>query len=213
VATSTRKRAATHELPISSKPAKRSKIDAINTPPSQKLDVYVFGEGGSGELGLGHATRNGKKPSGVKRPRLNELLSAATVGIVNIAVGGMHCVALAHNNKIYTWGVNDLGALGRDTSRDAYDNESAEDSDSDDDGLNLNPKESTPIAIPSDFFPKDTKFAQVAACDSASFALTVAGTVYGWGTFSVRLSIIFPFIFLICSREAMVSLASPKQVF
>ncbi len=92
----------------------------------------------------------------MKRPRLNDLLSAATVGIVNVAMGGMHCVALTHDNKIYTWGVNDLGALGRDRSRD---NESAEDSDSDDDGLNLNPKESTPIAIQSDFFPKDTKFA------------------------------------------------------
>lgn len=139
----------------------------------------------------------------MRRPRLNDLLSAATVGIVNIAVGGMHCVALAHDNKIYTWGVNDLGALGRDTSRDAYDDESTEDSDSDDGSIDLSPKESTPIAIPSDSFPKDTQFAQVAACDSASFALTVTGTVYGWGTFSVRLAIIFSFILLICSREVM----------
>lgn len=113
-------------------------------------------------------------------------------------------MALAHDNKIYTWGVNDLDALGRDTSRDAYDNESAEDSDLDDDGINLNPKESTPIAIPSDSFPKDTKFTQVAACDSASFALTATGLVYGWGTFSARLPIIFPFFLLTCSREAMV---------
>ena len=42
-------------------------------------------------------------------------------------------MALARDNKIYTWGVNDLGALGRDTSSDASDNASAEDSDSDDD--------------------------------------------------------------------------------
>ncbi|KAE9380821.1 RCC1/BLIP-II [Stipitochalara longipes BDJ] len=169
---------------ISSNPAKRSEIDSINTPPSQKLDIYVFGARSNGELGLGHALRNGKKPLSVQRPRLNDLLSPTTVRIVDIAVGGMHCVALARDNKIYTWGVNDLGALGRDTSSDASDNASAEDSDSDDDGFDLNPKESTPIAIPSDSFPKDTHFAQVVACDSASFALTVTGAVYGWGTFS-----------------------------
>jgi regulator of chromosome condensation len=130
----------------------------------------------------------------VNRPRLNDLLSAATVGIVNIAVGGMHCVALAHDNKIYTWGVNDLGAPWRDTSRDAYDNESAEDSDLDDDGINLN-QESTSIAIPSDSFPKDTKFTQVAACDSASFALTATALVYGWGTFSAKTSHNIPILF------------------
>lgn len=148
----------------------------------------MFGAGSSGELGLGNTRRNGKKPLGVQRPRLNDLLDAGTVGIVDVAVGGMHCVALSHDNKIYTWGVNDLGALGRDTSRDASDAASAEASDSEDEdeGIDLNPKESTPTAIPSESFPKDTRFAQVVACDSASFALTVTGTVYGWGTFSVR---------------------------
>jgi regulator of chromosome condensation len=148
--------------------------------------------------------RNGKKPLGVQRPRLNDLLSAATVGIVDIAVGGMHCVALAHDNKIYTWGVNDLGALGRDTSRAAGD-AGAEDSDSDDDGIDLNPKESTPTAIPEGAFPKNTQFAQVVACDSASFALTVKGAVYGWGTFSVSSHNFSPLfcLALTCSREAM----------
>ena len=160
----------------------------------------MFGAGASGELGLGHTSRNGKKPSGVRRPRLNDLLSATEVGIVDIAMGGMHCVALAHDNKIYTWGVNDLGALGRDTSRDAS-RANAENSDSDDDDIDLNPKESTPTAIPSNSFLKGTQFAQVVACDSASFALTVTGTVYGWGTFSVRLSMMRS----LCSRSFCLS--------
>jgi alpha-tubulin suppressor-like RCC1 family protein len=147
----------------------------------QKLDIYVFGSGEYGELGLGHVIRNGKKPKGVLRPRLNDLLGANTIGIVQIAVGGMHCVALSHDHRIFTWGVNDNSALGRDITRDGDDD--------DDDGMDLNPKESTPTAISSDFFGKDTKFAQVVASDSASFALTVTGSVYGWGTFSVRFSI------------------------
>ena len=145
----------------------------------------MFGTGDNGELGLGHVIRNGKKPKGVFRPRLNDLLDAKTVGVVQIAVGGMHCAALTHDNKIYTWGVNDLGALGRDTKKDAKAED--EDSDDDDDDIDLNPKESTPAAIPSSYFPGDVKFTQLVASDSATFALTTTGSVYGWGAFCVRI--------------------------
>jgi len=61
----------------------------LNETPSQKLDIYVFGSGESGELGLGNLKRNGKAPTNVKRPRLNDLLDAKTVGIVQLDVGGM----------------------------------------------------------------------------------------------------------------------------
>lgn len=157
----------------------------INHAPTTRLNVYVCGEGSSGELGLGSA----KNAVDVKRPRLNANLPADRVGVVQVAVGGMHCVALTYDNKILTWGVNDQGALGRDTTWDGgykdidkADNES--DSDSDDD-IALNPHESTPTAIPSEAFPKDTVFVEVAAGDSSSFALTDDGQVYGWGTFRV----------------------------
>ncbi|OJJ95824.1 hypothetical protein ASPACDRAFT_81581 [Aspergillus aculeatus ATCC 16872] len=99
----------------------------------------------------------------------------------------MHCVALTHDNKILTWGVNDQGALGRDTTwedgyKDVDETKSDSDSDSDND-TGLNPHESTPTAIPSDAFPEGTIFVEVAAGDSSSFALTDEGQVYGWGTF------------------------------
>ncbi|KAL4888528.1 regulator of chromosome condensation 1/beta-lactamase-inhibitor protein II [Aspergillus ambiguus] len=154
----------------------------INTAPTTRLNVFVCGEGSSGELGLGPE----KNAVDVKRPRLNPHLPADRVGVVQVAVGGMHCVALTHDNKILTWGVNDQGALGRDTAweggyKDIDDNKS--DSDSDDDDPALNPRESTPTAIPSDAFPEGTVFVQVAAGDSSSFALTDDGLVYGWGTF------------------------------
>jgi regulator of chromosome condensation len=156
----------------------------LNTRPTERLDIYVFGTGDNGELGLGHVVRNGKKPKRVLRPRLNDLLDPKTVGVVQIAVGGMHCAALTHDNKIYTWGVNDLGALGRDTTKERKE----EDDDSDDeDDMDLDPKESTPTAIPSDSFPDGVEFAQVVASDSATFAVTTTGSVYGWGTFTVRI--------------------------
>lgn len=161
---------------------------SINEVPDTILDVYVFGEGTSGELGLGSKKINGKKPIDVKRPRLNENLSAKSVGVVQVSCGGMHVVALTRDNKILTWGVNDQGALGRDTNWDGglKDMDAAEDSDSeddDDDDTGMNPMESNPAALSDDFFAKDTIFVQVIACDSASFALTQDGRVYGWGTF------------------------------
>ncbi len=159
---------------------------AINLVPHQVLDVYVFGEGSSGELGLGSRKVNGKKPIDVKRPRLNENLGAKTVGVIQIACGGMHVAALTRDNKILTWGVNDQGALGRDTTWDGglkdMDGDES-DSDDDDDDTGINPNESTPTPVGEEFFAPGTKFVQVVSCDSATFVLTQDGRVYGWGTF------------------------------
>lgn len=165
-------------------PVKKAKVlPEINKVSTQRLNVYVFGEGDMGELGLG----SGKGVKNVKRPRLNPHLAADQVGVVQVAVGGMHVVALTADNKIVTWGVNDQGACGRDTTWDGglkdMDADDSDDSDAEDSGLN--PKEATPTAIPSRAFPEGTRFVQVAAGDSISFALTVDGSVYGWGTFRV----------------------------
>ena len=160
----------------------RAKVP-INQRPSQRLDVFVFGEGSSSELGLGTA----KTAIDVKRPRLNPLLSAKQIGVVQIACGGMHVAALTHDNKILTWGVNDQGALGRNTTwegglKDMDDNDS-EASDKSDSGLN--PAESSPTAVSASSFPEHTQFVKLAAGDSHTLALTEDGHVYGWGTFRV----------------------------
>lgn len=155
----------------------------INQRPNQRLDIYVFGEGSSSELGLGTA----KNAIDVKRPRLNPLLSAKKVGVVHIACGGMHVAALTHDNKILTWGVNDQGALGRDTTWDGglkdMDDNDSDDSAKSDSGLN--PAESNPTAVPASSFPEGTQFVKLAAGDSHTLALTDDGHVYGWGTFRV----------------------------
>lgn len=62
-----------------------------NKAPSTRLNVYVFGEGSAGELGLGP-----KNATDVVSPQLNTLLDADKVGVVDIAAGGMHAVALTH---------------------------------------------------------------------------------------------------------------------
>lgn len=157
----------------------------VNQVPTRKLDIYVFGTGDNGELGLGSE----KGQITVKRPRLNPLLAADTVGVVHMAIGGSHCAALTHDNRILTWGVNDEGALGRDVTwdaptRDIDDEKDDDDSDSDSDS-GINPREATPTSIDMSVFPEDTTFTQLVAGDSATFALTDEGLVYGWGTFRV----------------------------
>ncbi|KAJ4393417.1 hypothetical protein N0V93_002627 [Gnomoniopsis smithogilvyi] len=167
-------------------PIMKVKIGAkINTAPAIPLDIFVFGEGSAGELGLGANVIDKKRPIDVKRPRKNPLLSAPEVGVVQVACGGMHGLALTKDNKILSWGVNDQGALGRSTKWDGgLRDVDASDSDSeDDDDTGLNPVESTPAEIDTSGIAPGTKFVQVAGCDSASFALTEDGRVYGWGTF------------------------------
>ena len=69
--------------------------------------------------------------------------------------------------------------------------DASEESDDDDPDADtgMNPHEATPAAIPQDAFPEGTTFVKVAAGDSASFALTDDGQVYGWGTFRVSVSV------------------------
>lgn len=172
-------------------PIMKVKIGAkINTAPTTPLDVFVFGEGSAGELGLGAKVMDKKRPIDVKRPRKNPLLSAPEVGVVQLACGGMHGLALTKDNKILSWGVNDQGALGRSTkwTGGLRDVDAAESDSEDEDDTGLNPLESTPAEIDMSGVAPGTKFVQVAGCDSASFALTEDGRIYGWGTFRVSLT-------------------------
>lgn len=167
----------------------------LNNRPSQRLDVYVFGTNSNGELGLGDAI----KKSEVVGPTLNPKLSAKTIGVVQIAIGGVHSAALTYDNQILTWGVNDEGALGRDTNENIQmtsidatsdsdedeDEDDEEDDEEEDDEVDLNLKEASPLPVDPSHFPAGTVFTQLVATDSATFVLTEEGLVYGWGTFIV----------------------------
>lgn len=157
------------------------------------LTTIVFGSGECGELGLGP-----KKKVSLKG-RVNPFLDPhgkGKVQVVQIACGGMHAIVLTADSKIIAWGVNDENALGRDTKWDSGFRDL--DTRSDDGDEDLNPHESTPAEVPSDHFPPDTKFVQVAAGDSCSFVLTNTGFVYGWGAFRVSSR---QFLFATCTHS------------
>eukprot|EP00878_Enallax_costatus_P018153 GHUV01019101.1.p1 GENE.GHUV01019101.1~~GHUV01019101.1.p1 ORF type:complete len:563 (+),score=199.22 GHUV01019101.1:126-1814(+) len=90
--------------------------------------------------------------------------------LVSVVCGGMHTVALAEDGTVYTWGVNDEGALGRPTSGTAWEKE--------------------PNSMKEDCYvpgrarmPDGVFVVQVAAGDGFTFALSDEGAIYGWGQF------------------------------
>ncbi|RPB20741.1 RCC1/BLIP-II [Terfezia boudieri ATCC MYA-4762] len=157
-------------------PAKVPELNPTIQRPDVTANVYVFGKGEMAELGLGPAA-NARV---VKRPRINHFLLPDKVGVVQMACGGMHSLALTKDGKVYSWGVNDQGALGRETKWEAPIKD-ADASDSEDEDLDINPKESTPGLVEG--FPDGINIVQVAAGDSISVAVTDEGFVYAWGTF------------------------------
>lgn len=171
-------------LPLTKKPRapKVPKVQekvVINHAPTQRLDLFVCGEGSNGELGLGTA----KNVIDVKRPRLNAMLSAKDVGVVQVACGGMHALALTHDGKVLSWGVNDGAALGRSTGKGPLkDLDMEEDDISEPEDSGLNPDEANPAAVA---FPEGIVIVKLAAGDGISLALTDDGHVYGWGEFRV----------------------------
>lgn len=144
----------------------KSVISEIPKLSGEPLNVYCFGSGTICELGLGPNVVE------VKRPRLNPFLPIDTVGIVQIAVGGAHVIAIDREGRLWSWGQNDSGVLGRDTK---------ESEDEIDDDAYLNAKESTPSLVTG--IPSHVKFVSVAASDNLSAAITSDGHLWAWGTF------------------------------
>eukprot|EP00731_Ephydatia_muelleri_P031512 Em0023g19a len=123
------------------------------THPSQHSvpgEVMVIGQGDVGQLGLGEEVLERKNPAPVVGMKESS---------TQVVCGGMHTVALSKEGKVYTWGCNDEGALGRKTS----------------DG-----EEYLPGLVDK---LDDIRVVQVSAGDSHTAALASDGRVYCWGVF------------------------------
>ncbi|KAM9319509.1 regulator of chromosome condensation isoform 2-T2 [Gastrophryne carolinensis] len=110
--------------------------------------VLTLGQGDVGQLGLGEDVMERKKPALVSLPE----------PIIQAEAGGMHTVCLGASGTMYTFGCNDEGALGRDTSEE---------------GSETQPDK---VDLPE-------KVVQVSAGDSHTAALTEDGRVFLFGSF------------------------------
>ena len=91
------------------------------------------------------------------------------IQVMDVATGGMHTVVLLEDGTLWSAGVNDDGALGRETAVDEN-GDPVPDKDATHFGQIAMPRSAAPVV-------------QLACSDSASFALTLDGSVYGWGAF------------------------------
>lgn len=138
-------------LPKASKAKKGALVDNAVAKLHLKRDegsILVFGNGDCGQLGLGLDVLEKSRPAAITE--LND--------IIEVAAGGMHTVCITSDYKVKTFGCNDEGALGRDTSEE---------------GSEAKPGE---VDLPG-------KVVQVSAGDSHTSALLETGEVYVWGTF------------------------------
>lgn len=131
---------------------KSKKQELLVSPNLRKVNeggvVLCFGQGDVGQLGLGPDVFEKTRPAAVPNYE----------NIVSIAAGGMHNVCLTKDGKVITFGCNDEGALGRDTSEEGTE------------------------TVPN-FVNLPGKVIQVSAGDSHSAALLSDGRVFAWGSF------------------------------
>ncbi|XP_033328633.2 regulator of chromosome condensation 1 [Megalopta genalis] len=146
-----RKRSAPASTSNASQPKQIKKKEAIKPDLRQSREggvLLTFGQGDVGQLGLGEDVVEKIRPAVI--PGYQDYVA--------IAAGGMHNVCLRETGEILTFGCNDEGALGRDTSLDG--------------------SESKP-----DMVKLPGKVIQVTAGDSHSAALLEDGRAFAWGSF------------------------------
>ena len=126
-----------------------SLVDNRCVPPI----LYSWGGNGSGQLGNGNTTGDTIAPAPVLGPGGTGNLP----GVIAVAGGGSHSLALTSTGAVYAWGDNSAGQLGVGSGT---------------------PSSTTPIQVP---LPGGRAFA-IAAGENHSMALMDDGTIYSWGS-------------------------------
>lgn len=114
-------------------------------------NLLVCGQNDVGQLGL--------SPDDVME-KTRPALVAGISDVVDVQAGGMHSLVLTKSGEIWSFGCNDEGALGRDTSEE---------------GSEATPKR---IVLPG-------TVVRISAGDSHSACLLDDGRVFAWGSFRV----------------------------
>jgi len=114
--------------------------------------VFTWGVNSYGQLG-NNSTTNSFTPTAVT--------SGALAGkfVTSIACAGNHCLALTTDGQIFSWGWNQYGQLGNNSTSNSW----------------------VPIAVDMNGVLHGKTIVQVVAGDKFSLALTSDGKVFGWG--------------------------------
>lgn len=139
---------------LSYEPKPKNKRMGSQLPLAERPNVVgralVCGQGDMGQLGLGDDDSKFER----KRPALLENIK----NVVDVKAGGMHNLILTAEGQVWSFGCNDEGALGRDSSEE---------------GSEFEPKQ---IDLPG-------KVVKISAGDSHSACLLEDGSVFAWGSF------------------------------
>ena len=131
---------------------------AVANAQSPPGECFMFGTGDAGQLGMGEDLVE------LMRPRLLDTIPGVNAAsVIKICCGGMHTLAVCQGGLMYSWGVNDEGALGRVTKKGAADEESKP-------GL---------VTLPSN----TGGVVDVSTGDSHVAVVTSTGAIVAWGCF------------------------------
>lgn len=146
-------------VPPAAKRGRKSKLELEELPTPKKLKlefrhsrgfghVLAVGQGDTGQLGLGEDVMEKTRPGKV----------AGIEEAVDISAGGMHTAALDREGRVWTFGCNDEGSLGRPI------------------------EEEEECFVPGQVQLPE-KVVALSTGDSHTAALTETGKVFAWGTF------------------------------
>ncbi|KAF8968049.1 regulator of chromosome condensation 1/beta-lactamase-inhibitor protein II [Flammula alnicola] len=160
-------------------------INSLPTLPRQHrpaLTLFGWGCGDTGQLGVG------PMPEGSKdewdKPKRNTLVEGMVkegafgtegTGLVAIAAGGMHSLVVDENGTVWSFGINDEGALGRETTNVPNPLKPGEFVPSED-------VEASPRPVQA-LVDEGFRAVKVAAGDNISAALDSEGGLRVWGSF------------------------------
>lgn len=122
--------------------------------------VYAWGNGQQYQLGRKILERH--------RYKTLEPHAMALTNIKYIASGDFHCFAIDHDDRVYTWGLNQFGQCG-------FTNENGE--------LEDGSLVSKPTVIEK---LSNLNIKEIAAGEHHSMALTASGDVYTWGRYDMK---------------------------
>jgi alpha-tubulin suppressor-like RCC1 family protein len=106
--------------------------------------LYAWGRNNFGQIGDGSTTT----------PRTAPKAIPSVTGVISLAAGDSHTLALTWDGRVFAWGYNNSGRLGDGTTQN----------------------QSSPVLVPS-----LSNVVAIAAGASHSLALTANGSVYAWG--------------------------------